>query len=276
MISVLIPTYNRPELLDRVLYRYYAQNYHGEYEILVMIDDDKEFIKKTEEIILAYQYLKIPIRIFYTCRYKQNRGWSVETYPYNVGIKNARGDVIVLNSGDTMSATPTLFQHAGIQEAEKNVAAVSTVYAISEKVNMNREDWKNNPMRLADSSVAKLSTGNKFKRPLHFLMSVKKEALIRIGGFDESFYGPMSHGDNDLASRLVKSGITFKWYDDVIALHQWHPKPAVTAAINPSYKNGESRFKENQKKIDFVVNVGREWGQYPREEEWDRNRFTRL
>jgi GT2 family glycosyltransferase len=257
-VSVIIPTYNRPELLSRTLHCLWRQKAEN-YEIIICIDDDPgDFLTSTKNTISGYVELGLPIKAYETWKVK-NKGWSVETYPYNVGIKKSSGEIILLNSADTLSVTNTIDQHREIQEQNQNVAAVSTVWATPQSVNFNAVPWRDSPRTIINNQC-KLSTGNSFRRPLHFLMSVRKSWLEKIGGFDEEYTGNMNYGDNDLADRLVKAGCVFKWYDHVIAVHQWHPKPEQYAKNNPAYKNGKQRYTE---KFDgYERNIGKDWGKF--------------
>jgi len=256
-ISVIIPTYNRPELLDRTLYSLWRQHADN-YEIIVCVDDDPEFLNKSKRIVDNYSELGIPIKMYETWKAKKGIGWSVETYPYNVGIKKSSGEIILLNSADTISITDTIKQHRKIQEEHDNIAAVSTVWAMPKTADWVSMPWRDCPRSAIELCKCRLSTGNAFKRPLHFLMSVRKSWLLKIGGFDEEYRGNMNYGDNDLADRLVKAGCVFRWHDDIVAAHQWHAKPEAYAENNPAYRNGKQRYAKQEP--GYERNIGKTWG----------------
>jgi hypothetical protein len=77
-----------------------------------MNDDSDNHYKETEAVVNEFISKGAPIQYFYTAPYKRGgKGWSLETYPYNVGIRHATGDLVMLNSGDVMSVSNTIAQH---------------------------------------------------------------------------------------------------------------------------------------------------------------------
>jgi GT2 family glycosyltransferase len=267
-ISVVISTYNRPSMLYRTLYRLFVQK-DTNYEVIVSVDDnDPNDLKLSLGCIAEFKSQGMPIREFETWKYKRGIGWSVETYPLNVGIKNATGEIILLNSADTMSITNTISQHRQVQRGRDNLAAVSLVWSQAKGINNDSYDWKNKPFLMTQSGMTrKVYTGKSRPRPLHFLMSIRKKWLEQIRGFDEDFYGAMPYGDNDLQVRLSKVGVVFDWFDQIVAVHQWHGPVVNPATKNPNYRNGADLFLNWRQHLGPVRNVKHEWGQYPRDME---------
>ncbi|GAH24731.1 unnamed protein product, partial [marine sediment metagenome] len=85
-LSVVTASYNRPELLYRMLHSLWRQKYPAaRYEVLVSIDDDKETYAQTEGVVKEFINKKMPIRYFNTAQYKKGgNGFSAPSYPYNV------------------------------------------------------------------------------------------------------------------------------------------------------------------------------------------------
>lgn len=86
-----------------------------------------------------------------------------------------------------------------------------------------------------------------------FIAGVRKKNLLNIGGWDERFKY-WGNDDNDLMGRLGRDGVVHKAIDEMVALHQWHPRP-------PQEMHGdanESLLYEKDKPI--VANEGKEWG----------------
>lgn len=279
-VSVVIPSYNRHKLLYRVLWSLWRQQ-DKNYEVLVMNDDDESEYKKTERVVDAFQKVGMPVRHFYTGQYKRGRGWSVETYPYNVGIRNATGDVIILNSGDVMSVTFTIDQHRQRHLRGNNYVVFSTVHAILAVVqdNIEKYNWKKNPaVLLFKGSCYKMFTGigrsytmayttEDAGAPYHFQMSIRKHHLWEIRGFDEDYYGAMQCGDDDLADRLRRKCLIFEWLPHILAIHQSHRVGSASGwtVPNTSVESGHTLFQKIRRHQSIVRNVGHEWGQYPRD-----------
>lgn len=280
-------------MLYRVLYRLWAQH-DEDYEVLVSIDDDSDFYPKSLKVCKDFEN-KMVLRYFNTAQYKRGvnwdktagwssgEGWSVESYPYNVGIRHAEGDIILLNSGDVMSITNTIAQHRKEQETNSNIVLVSTVHALtaSTQNRIDSFDWEQHPeallfwgscMTMYSGMGLSYTENNEVEEahnPYHFLMSVPRKALFDIRGFDEDYFGQMDCGDDDLADRLQRYGLTFSYSPSVLAAHQFHGGPSTvttksTAKSNDYYDGGKTLFRQRQKE-GIVRNIAHEWGQYPRD-----------
>lgn len=281
-VSVVIPTYNRAEMLYRTLWSIWRHQPKN-YEVLVSNDDDPEQSERTEKIVQGFVEAGMPVKSYYTGQYKRGQGWSVETYPYNVGIRNATGGIIILNSGDVMSVTDIVSQHRAYHTASENRVIFSTVHALTMAVQKNIEtyDWKKNPNTLLfKGSCYKMFTGVGLSyttaytvedagAPYHFQMSVKKKHLWDIRGFDEDYYGAMTCGDDDLADRLRRKGLTFHFVPDIVAIHQCHASPEYItkrgcAEVNRNVESGHTLFHGIRKHQNIIRNANHDWGEYPR------------
>lgn len=278
-ISIIIPTYNRAPLLYRTLYTL-SRFSMCDTEIIVCVDDDEDYAEKT--FAVCSQFPELSLITIQTGLYKRGRGWSVETYPYNVGIKQATGDLIMLNSSDVMSITNTLELHR--LAAGENRVVFSTVHALTSDMTakLDTYPWKTNPASILFSgscdsmycgrgiSYTKLYPYEDAPNPYHFQMSVSRKILLEIGGFDEDFYGAMPAADDDLAHRLKQWGCHFVFLPEAVAVHQAHPHmdkqtPYGVAATNPNTGVDPKEFWAKDRKFKGVKrNTDREWGQFPR------------
>jgi GT2 family glycosyltransferase len=96
--SVVIPTYNRLELLVKVVDALHHQQNAPEFEIIVVDDGSEE---KTREAILNINGI--------TKIFQQNAGPAAAR---NKGVTAAKGDYIVFIGDDTVPEKDFLFQHA--------------------------------------------------------------------------------------------------------------------------------------------------------------------
>lgn len=277
MISVIIPTYNRPDLLERTLHSILTQNYDKEYEVIVCVDDTQEFVLDTHAVLYCFKN-KLPIKVFDTYLSKKQEGWSVETYPYNVGIKNAIGDIVILNSADTLSVGNNLKVHETYHLNSDKIAVLGTTHALSQHVTetIDNYPWRENRKSLlfqgscedlfvgSPNVLAYTSNGshNESVRPLHFQMSIKKKYLFEIRGFDEDYFGNMGYADNDIAYRLTQLGITFIYADDIVCIHQWHKK--VADKLVPPNCDGHHMFNSIKVHASIKRNLDKEWGKFPK------------
>jgi GT2 family glycosyltransferase len=278
-ISVVIPTYNRAEILYRTLYSLCRQK-DNNYELLVSVDDDQDKYEESVSVCKSFINEGASVRYFYTGQYKRGDGWSLESYPYNVGIRHAVGEIIILNSGDVISISNTIDQHR--QRHKVDSVYVSTVHALIQEVQnkIDDYDWKSNPSSLLfKGSCYKMFTGigksytaayeyEDAGTPYHFQMSIRKDYLHKIRGFDEDFYGIMPCGDDDLAHRIKKLGLNFVYTPEILAVHQFHKCPELItnkqSRSNKLAESGHSLYKERMSK-SIIRNANHEWGQYPRD-----------
>jgi len=283
-ISVILPTYNRPKMLQRTLYSLLRQK-EKDYEICICNDDDKETHKQTEDVVNEFINLGMPIQYFYTGQYKRGEGWSVETYPYNVGIRHATGDLVILNSGDVMSISNSINFHRHYQTrdgADGKLVVFSTVHGLTPETQekIDEYDWKNKPMSLLFKGSCEymycgigVSFSNRFEteesfRPYHYQMSIRKNVILEIGGFDEDFYGKIPGGDDDLWCRLKRYGCRPFYAANILAVHQNHVLTEKLTTKGFAYSNPKAplNFWEIDRQFcDIHRNTTHEWGQYPRD-----------
>lgn len=281
LVAIAIPSYNRSEMLYRTLYSYFRQQ-DPNYEVLVANDDDPDKKNDTSDVIRGFQGMGMPVKEFYTGQYKRKgRGWCVETYPYNVCIRQAKADIIILNSGDVMSVNNTINFHRHFHRENNNLVVFSTVHALTQEVqnNLDSYDWKMDPRKLLfKGSTYKMFTGegssytNQYSTeeahtPYHFQCSVLRKHLLDIRGFDEDFYGMMPCGDDDLAHRLKKKGLTFYWAKEPLAIHQFHGSPEnlteSESVSNPNFGSGHDLYQKRMSD-SIVRNRDCAWGEFPR------------
>lgn len=208
LISVIVPTYNRLGVLQRVLSRIGRQTVARErYEVIVVDDASSD---GTWEYIRTLENVR---------RYRNatNRGRAVTR---NVGIANARAGIILFLDDDILADSRLIEAHL---EKHRQCGAVAVVGAVvpspdikKTAVNLyyNRHhDWCRREMRKASESL-----------PYQFLktanLSVPAHIFSLIGAFDERF---RSYGgeDTELGRRMSASSIGMVFADDAIGYH-WH------------------------------------------------------
>jgi len=281
-VSIVITAYNRPEIFYRTLYSLHKQK-DADSEILVSIDDDPEVYPITEQICKDFIAQGCNLKYFNTAKYKRGVGWSLNTYPCNVGIRQATGEIVMLCLDDVMSINNTIELHRQAHiKASGERAVFSTVHAVTHELqkNIDTYDWKNNPQSLLfKGSCYKMFSGigksyttmyeyEDAATPYYWQMSVRKKHFEEIRGLDEDYYGNIGGcADDDLADRLGRKGVRFYFSPDAIAIHQLHADSTHVAKhfeeLCPPNYNGHMLFKERSK-MGIVRNAKHEWGEYPR------------
>ena len=183
-VSIVIPTYNRPEFLKKAIFSILNQTYQ-DFEIIV-IDDG--LAKRADKVI---KKLNDP-RIKYI-QHETSKGGSAAR---NTGIKNAQGKYIAfLDDDDEWLKDKLQIQLAKLQKTTAEVGFCFS--AVIRKI--DKGEVRNKVTEgLVDYYEIAL---RHFKGVLTSTLLVKKEVFEICGLFDESL---PSHQDAELIIRLAK------------------------------------------------------------------------
>ncbi|MCD6472974.1 glycosyltransferase family 2 protein [Candidatus Aerophobetes bacterium] len=198
-VSIIIPTYNRKEILREALEFLFEQNYpQDKYEIIVVDDGSTD---ETEKMVNS---LSSPCRLIYL--YQNRKGPHIAR---NLGIKNAQGKIVIFVDSDIFTPPNFIQEHMRFHKRFKDVV-VSGPTVRTNKLKNVFSDIKRRKFResLAWSGPS-LITSN---------LSVKREFLLKVGGFDEDFVG-MGWHDWELGLRLKKLGLKVKRNVEAIVYH---------------------------------------------------------
>ncbi|OGC03833.1 hypothetical protein A2276_08280 [candidate division WOR-1 bacterium RIFOXYA12_FULL_43_27] len=186
-LSVVIGTFNQKDSLKLVLESFTKQTYK-DFEIIVV---DSSSTDGTEEIVRTEQ-CSVP-----TLQYirQENNG---KTAARNRGIKEAKGEIILLTDADMIADSQLVEEHIKAHKKYNNACFEGTTFNFLKKGSDAVEPY----------IKQKLRAGQKLKWA-YFLsgnLSIKKETLIKAGMFDEDF---KSYGweDIELGYRLHKMKI---------------------------------------------------------------------
>lgn len=245
-ISVVVPTYRRPDLLERCLSALLAQDLPPDaYEIIVADDgpsgDTAELVSRLTRV-QGPALLYVPVTATQGPAGARNAGWHT-----------ARADLIAFTDDDTqpdpgwLSAGLRAFAHAaspeGIKEpggAQRNAAPLA---AVTGQVVMPLPDEPTDYELDASGLVrAEFVTANCF---------VAKWALQEIGGFDERFTLAWRE-DSDLHFNLISRGYAIHKATDAIVLHPVRPAPPGISV-------------RQQRKVVFDALLYRKWPRLYRE-----------
>ncbi len=190
IISVIIPTYRRPLILKRCLKALNNQTLNKKFFQLLVIPDYKH----------------------------AGPAWA-----RNVGIKKAKGKIILFLDDDIIATPDLLKKHFSFHQAHPQVnlgLLGKVVWHPQLKINSFME-WLEFSGMQADYQHLK---NNQRVSSLHFYtsnISLKKELMIKNGFFDENFKYPLFE-DTELGYRLSKKGFKLIYSATALAYH-WHP-----------------------------------------------------
>lgn len=211
-VSVIIPTYNRRDSVERALRALARQTLASEtYEVIVSIDGSQD---GTREMVADFS---APYRLCSVWQSNQGRAAAC-----NAGIRIAQGEVLVILDDDMEPAPDCLERHSRAHPIGSRFGIMGAVpmYCdntdppvaayIAAKFNRHLDNLARSDHQLA---LRDFYSG-------HF--SIRRDVLMDVGLFDEAFriYG---NEDLELSLRLMKSGVTLMYAPATLA-HQHYSK----------------------------------------------------
>jgi len=234
MISILIPTFNRSDLLVHGLASLERQC--ADYEVLIL-DESHQPDSEVMRIAADHTYI-------HTGATKEKEHWRIPGFALNIGFRQAKGDTIIITCPEVV--------HFGesIKELGTAKSGIMTYPA------MARDDVKNviNPKTASISDFCKCAL---LSAKLPFSMGFCRDDIIKIGGYDEDFTG-VCYDDNDFIERLLSYGCKHRPVKCAV-LHLYHPRG--NAKGSDTRKRAEYNKKLYLSRRGIVQrNEKRDWG----------------
>ncbi len=229
-VTVVIPVYNRPDLLERTLAGLAAQTYPGDMLSVVVADDGSDV--PIEPIVTA-----APGRVSYVSQARRGYGAGRAR---NLGARSAEGEVLVFIDADCVPHPDLVSRHAEWHRYASNLVVVGArphvdTSAVSADVFARGEvDW---PTLLATATsvetsatrdwrtlfyrrTSSLRVGDEvFRSLVSSNFSLRADLFHTVGGFDESF-DRWGGEDTELGWRLFNDAAVFVPDDQAIVVHQ--------------------------------------------------------
>ena len=238
-ISVVIATYNRQELLRRLLTQLDAQTIDpSRYEAIAVDDGSKEDTRQA----LA----DLRTRFVHRIERQENAGAAAARQR---GVDLASGRIIVFLDDDMQVKPDFLAQHLKLHEAGKpgNTVVLGRLRPDAKLAEMPLfERFYARVMKQQNDELAggkgvrghNIYTGN---------VSMPKALFVRAGGFDPAF---RALEDEELGVRLEKAGAEFAFANEAESVHgsDW---TSMTAWMNRAYRDGVYQTKLSHKHPDM-------------------------
>ena len=202
-VSVVVPTYRRPELLGRCLAALAAQEFDpAAYEIVIADDAADDATRRQVEAFAggarpAVRYA--PVRARHGPAAARNTGWLT-----------ARGTVIAFTDDDCVPDRGWLAAGLEACDADPGAAAVSGRVVVP--LSAAPTDYERDAAGLEG---AEFVTANCF---------VRRAALAAVGGFDERFAAAWRE-DSDLQFTLLAAGGRIAHAPKAVVVHPVRPAP---------------------------------------------------
>lgn len=205
-LSVVIPTYNRLDTLQHVIPTMLAQTLPAsDFELLIC---DSNSTDGTREYLAGVHAEHPNVRHL-------PGSYSGRAMARNAGIDAAQGRVVLFNDSDILD-DPQLFErHLAHHRSNEPVAVVGLEVQV--------RDLQDYAFK-RDHPDARGSLHKPTRRRLPWLYfltgnaSVRREDLMRVGRFDESFTG-YGHEDLELGYRLERAGVSILYDAAAINYH---------------------------------------------------------
>ena len=216
--SIIIPTYNRPELLDELLNSLIVQEFTpGNFEILIVDNNSqndvagkiKAFVQQNPKFNII-KYLHEP---------KQG-----EQYAWNKGIQEAQGKLLIFTDDDVT------FHHDYFATLEKdfqdNLDDIAGGGKVAPVFEYQKPAWINKYVMpyFAEINLGEKSKFPKNKFPFATNMLVSKNIFDKVGLFKTDLMAdkktiPPGSFERDLFKRIKDAGYPVYYFHDLVVWH---------------------------------------------------------
>lgn len=234
MVSIILPYYNRKPLLLNTMKS--LEHFYTGKDVEVVIVDDCSI----EEHRIDGHDFKIKTKVVRL----ENKNGINPCYPYNVGVRESSGNILVLSSPETFHTCDMFKLTNNFEKLSNNNYLLLSVFCLTDKslidgvLNENNFDIVINNIKSNTSNFYSnlgengYSFNNRFGswylhgqiRPsgLNFFTVITRNKYYEMSGFDERFRFGTGFDDNEFKDRLVESNTEFIYYDDAVGIHINH------------------------------------------------------
>lgn len=229
-ISVIIPTYNRVEILQMTLSALSLQTISKrQFEVIIIDDGSKEEeLKSITSLVKKQKFSTILLQ-------QEHRGPAAAR---NKGIKAASGDIVLIINDDTVPSDKLLERHIHFHNLhyKENFGLLGMVTWHPQIEITPFMRWLENggPYFSFNSIPGKIAG---WQRLWTCNVSFKRSFLLNHGIFDESF-PDAAWEDIELGYRLSRHGLALHYDKDALGYH-YHPT-SITSIKNKMKSNGRN------------------------------------
>jgi glycosyltransferase involved in cell wall biosynthesis len=239
IVSIILPYYNRKEYLIPTLESFeYFYNTRDDLQI-VIVDDGSDDPGELENITHKYD-------IWTDIVYIKNKKGINPCYPYNVGVRHSKGDIIVLSSPEIVHTYDMFEISKNFNELNNSNYLQFSVFCLTDQNLKNmlmsnahfHDKIKSLEMVLPKferllgihgylyaNDLGAWYTHSKYQRNcFNFLSACTRKTYYELSGFNEAFVYGTGYDDTEFRDRMLKY-VDNKviWYDAAVAIHIDHP-----------------------------------------------------
>ncbi len=244
--SVIIPTYNRSDILKLCLERLAAQDFpKDQFEVFVCDDGSTD---NTAQVVNAF---KAPFALEFITQ--KNAGPATAR---NKGIRRATGQYLLILNDDALLEPNALKLHDESHAARPGEKiSVLGLFALL-------PEYQAKPFGYMAQNSGVLFWYNRMKPGQlydynHFYtcnISVPRQAVVEVGMFDEDFNGPAAE-DIELGLRLEKAGYKVLYRPEIIAWHHHEITPRSFCKVHQVRGYGAVTLKWKHPALPFYNNI---------------------
>jgi glycosyltransferase involved in cell wall biosynthesis len=255
-VTIGIATYNRSKFLVQTVKSVLSQNCDFVLEIIIV--DQTPDIQITNDLNLYFQKLNKSIRY-----YVQQR--PAVSLARNTIISYAKGDIILFFDDDVILGKNSIASHLSVYKNENVKSCIGHIHHRKFSVDLELLDIddprKGTDSIMEDDAVLDL---NYKGVSISCNQSFEKNALLKIGGFDENFIGGY-YEDADIGLRFKKEGFQIAFHPNAMVLHLRAPQGGLRF-------ESSQPFTEVERLLSFVLFYVR----YPKEYGFRKSMWTIL
>tara|TARA_Y100000034_G_scaffold130671_1_gene189653 strand:+ start:3883 stop:4695 length:813 start_codon:yes stop_codon:yes gene_type:complete len=233
IFSIVMAYHNRKPLLLHTL-RSIAASTQAKYTEVIIVDDGSSDDHRLEDIVDDYPFVIKLIR-----QETEDKWYINPCIPFNLGIKEATGDIIVIQNPECFHLGDVLkFATAIDDDTYYSYHAYSLSKEKTEKMDCidpkminelgNKVTTSSLPFGLENKTM-NMEGGDGYYnhyqyRPTgyHFCAITKRRNMEDLGGFDERYATGSGFDDNELVERVKRKGLKLLLVSYPMVLHQNH------------------------------------------------------
>lgn len=158
---------------------------------------------------LAGGFVPLPNRLISYSYDSFYRGQVNPSLAFNLGVAAASYDNIIITSPEV---TP-------ISNVFNQIKMLDRENCICKTYDQNEDGSR--------GMVLVSSTYRQTTPAMYYFAVYKKEDILLLNGWDESFMGGLAYEDTDFGNRFVSAGLSFELRDNIEVLHQYHRMACV-------------------------------------------------
>ncbi len=241
LVSVVLPTYGRPDKLRRALLAVIDQTF-TDWELIVVDDNGagSELQRRTEDVV---RHACDPAVLHYVV-HERNRGGGAAR---NTGIEHARGTYVAfLDDDDAWDADKLAWQLDRFAASPPSVALVYCRSRVVDEVTGSERPWRARPPKHGLRDLLRRNTVGSTGQVL-----VRRAALLEVGGFDERLPAKQ---DIDLYVRLALSW-DFAFVDRTLHTIYRHTEASIGKDLAGTVRAHEIFHEKHAALIDAYPDV---------------------